>query len=77
MADPRLTDHENLVRPVLERINNTPGRVGAAELQGTTSEALKAARAARLVGSSSWRGWFLTERGRLVLGDIREKAGIL
>jgi hypothetical protein len=75
MAEPALTALETTLYPVLERIHTTPGRVGKAELQGTEPDALKLAREKRLVSSSPWRGWFLTDRGAAFFVEIREKAG--
>jgi hypothetical protein len=70
-----VTPLESQVRPVLERIEKTMGRVGMAELAGTDPDALKAARAHRLVSSNPYRGWYLTDKGAAFLLEIQQKGG--
>lgn len=70
-----LTKLEERVRPALELVNNTAGRVGSKEVMPV----LESFKAARAEGYLSGHGgeWRLSSRGRLALQAIREKAGIL
>lgn len=70
-----LTKLEERVRPALELVNNTAGRVGSKEVMPVL-ESFKAARAQGYV-SGHGAEWRLTPRGRQALEDIRSKAGIL
>ena len=69
-----MTPLEEYVFPVLERIADTRGRVGQAQMSGTDPAALKEARRHGLVRSDAVRGWYLTPTGRAKLERIRVNA---